>query len=185
MKEQIKKLAIQHINKLGYEGFKMAHLATELGIKKQSLSYHYPTKKDLVIELYSEIVEKEIHYVKAFFNRTNEKNEKELLNQFLLELKERYMEHSQVFFLQVITFMAPYELQNFISANYNRYLHELKTEVLTVFSQIEKSFSTEECTLAYLTILDGLLSKLVYEPNQPYEYILESNFKIFWNGIFK
>ncbi|MEC1290466.1 TetR/AcrR family transcriptional regulator [Bacillus mojavensis] len=36
----------------------MARIAKELGIRKQSLSYHYSSKKDLLMEIYPENVEK-------------------------------------------------------------------------------------------------------------------------------
>ncbi|WP_410902858.1 TetR/AcrR family transcriptional regulator [Priestia filamentosa] len=40
---KIKGIAIHHFNELGYEGTKMARIAVEAGITKQSLSYHYPS----------------------------------------------------------------------------------------------------------------------------------------------
>ncbi|MBT2289550.1 TetR/AcrR family transcriptional regulator [Paenibacillus albidus] len=38
-------------NRLGYEGTKMAQIAEEAGIRKQSIAYYYPTKKELLLEL--------------------------------------------------------------------------------------------------------------------------------------
>jgi TetR/AcrR family transcriptional regulator, biofilm operon repressor len=183
MKDQIKQAALSHLNKFGYEGVKMAHIAAEACIKKQSLSYYYASKKELVIDLYTEVVEKEIAYVESFFEVHKDLSIKEQLYQFLWELKIRTQQQAHVLFLQMTAFMAPFELKNFIASEYNKYLHAVKREVLSAFSQIKTFYSTEESTIAFLTILDGLLAKIIYEPAQPYEELLDTAFSIFWRGI--
>lgn len=183
MKDKIKEVAILHLNKFGYEGVKMAHIAAEASIKKQSLSYYYPSKRELVIELYPEVVEKEIQYVEEFFQRHKELSVKEKLYKFLSEFKVRSQQQAHVLFLQMTAYMAPFELKNFISSEYNKYLHVIKREILSAFSQIKTTYSTEESTIAFLTILEGLLAKIVYEPNQSYEELLDAAFSIFWRGI--
>ena len=57
-KEKIKRIAIKHFNQFGYEGTKMAQIAEEAGMRKQSLSYHYPTKKELLLEVYKKSFKK-------------------------------------------------------------------------------------------------------------------------------
>lgn len=126
MKDQIKEIAILHLNKFGYEGVKMAHIATEACIKKQSLSYYYPSKKELVIELYTEVVEKEIKYVEAFFQQHKDLSIKEQLYKFLSEFKVRSQQQAHVVFLQMTAYMAPFELKNFVASEYNKYLHVVK-----------------------------------------------------------
>lgn len=183
MKDQIKQVAILHLNKFGYEGVKMAHIAADLGIKKQSLSYYYPSKKELVMELYTEVVEKEIQYVEGFFKMHKDLAVKDQLYRFLQELKVRFEQQAHVIFLQMTAFMAPFELQNFVKSRYHNYVHVLKKEFLSIFGQTQTSCSKEECSLAFLSIFDGLLAKLLYEPSQSFEEVLDATFTIFWRGI--
>lgn len=72
-KDRIKEIAIQHFNRFGYEGVRMAQIAEDAGIRKQSLSYHFPTKKDLLVELYGEVVEEEISFVRRYFRYSGKK----------------------------------------------------------------------------------------------------------------
>lgn len=157
----------------------MAHIATELGIKKQSLSYHYPSKKELVMELYTEVIAQEIEYVEHFFRQEKELPVKDQLYTFLQQLKVRVQQQPNVTFLQITAFMVPFALQNFIVSKYHTYLHVVKQEILLVFSQLETNCSKEECTIAFLAIFDGLLTKLVYEPSQSFEEVLDAAFSIF------
>lgn len=183
MKEKIKQVAILHFNKLGYEGVKMAHIATEVGIKKQSLSYYYPSKKKLVMELYTEVITEEIAYIKNFFQQHKELPAKEQLYTFLQELMVRFQQQPNEVFLQITAYLVPFELQNFIKSEYHKYLHVLKQEILSTFSPLQTNCSKVECTIAYLTIFDGLLTKLIYEPSQSFEEVLDATFSIFWRGI--
>lgn len=183
MKDQIKQVAIQHFNKFGYEGLKMAHIATDLGIKKQSLSYHFPTKQHLLKELYAEVVEQEIAYVEYFFEDVRAVQPKEQLYLFLKEMQIRFLKQPNVAFLQITSFMAPFELKSFIDSKLQTYLYVLKRELLSVFKRIESTFTKEKCTLAFLVVYDGLLTKLIYEPTQPFDEVLEATFSIFWNGM--
>ncbi|GJM73685.1 hypothetical protein HMSSN036_59010 [Paenibacillus macerans] len=67
IREKIKEIAIQHFNRYGYEGTRMAQIAEETGIRKQSLSYHFSSKKELLLELYEEAVRNEIEFVRHYF----------------------------------------------------------------------------------------------------------------------
>lgn len=183
MKEKIKEAAIQHFNKLGYEGVKMAHIAAEVGLKKQSITYYYSSKKMLAMALYEEVVQQEIDYIQNFFQINRQLPAKEQLRGFLLDLKIRFQQSPRVTFLQILTMLVPYDMQSFIESRYHSYLHILKQEILAVFATERFLLMKEQCTVAYLTLFEGLLMKLVHGSIQAFDDIVDSTFAIFWRGI--
>lgn len=179
-KDRIKEIAIQHFNRFGYEGVRMAQIAEDAGIRKQSLSYHFPTKKDLLVELYGEVVEEEISFVRRYFLTNEDMPWTERLYQFLLEHKERFLTQPNVHFMFVLSFLPPIELHEFAPFQYRRYLTVLKEEATSLFARDQAvRMPPDECTIAYMTLMDGLDVQLVYETAQTYDQAL----KIGWNAL--
>jgi len=52
MKERIKKSAIRQFYKKGYFGTGMSTIAGATGIRKSSIYYHYPTKEDILLDIF-------------------------------------------------------------------------------------------------------------------------------------
>nr|WP_154896225.1 TetR/AcrR family transcriptional regulator [Paenibacillus xylanexedens] len=183
-KQRIKDIAIQHFNRLGYEGTKMAQIAEEAGIRKQSLAYHYPTKKALLLELYEEVVQEEQQFVIEFFLEANKLPLEQQLYNFLLDHKNRFLTHPNVAFMYILSFITPLEVHDFVLAQYRTYLGTLKAELAAVFAKHENiRLNPEEATVAYVTLLDGLDVQLVYETRQSYEHALAIAWNVFWTGI--
>lgn len=182
-KDKIKNVAIRQMNELGYEGVKMAHIAKELGIRKQSLAYHFSSKKDLLIEAYTEVVEEEIAFVHQFFKSREDDDAKVQLYDFLKEMQVRFHAKSNVAFLQAMSFRAPLEVDDFISAKYLLFLHAIKSEVTQIFKKANVAYKAEECMIGFITLFDGLTIQLVYETKQSFERSLETSFAIFWRGL--
>ncbi|WP_019909039.1 TetR/AcrR family transcriptional regulator [Paenibacillus sp. HW567] len=179
-KDRIKEIAVQHFNRYGYEGVRMAQIAEDAGIRKQSLSYHFSTKKALLEELYEEVVEEEISFVRSYFVSRSGLAWEEQLYQFLVEHKNRFVAHPNVHFMFVISFLTPTEVNDFVVVQYQRYLAILREEVDLLFAQGQSTrIPPEECTVAYMTLLDGLDVQLVYETLESYERAL----KIGWNVL--
>lgn len=184
-KKRIKEIAIQHFNRLGYEGAKMAQIAEEAGIRKQSLAYHYPSKKALLLEVYEEVVQQEQQFVRHFFGSPIARDTLEQqLHAFLIEHKNRFLTHPNVAFMFVLSFITPLEVHDFVLAQYRMYLGTLKEELTALFAN-HKGIrpSPEEATLAFVTLMDGLDVQLVYETRQSYEQALAITWNVFWAGI--
>ncbi|KMY50940.1 TetR/AcrR family transcriptional regulator [Peribacillus loiseleuriae] len=182
-KEKIKKIAIKHFNQYGYEGTKMAQIAEDAGMRKQSLSYHYSTKKDLFFELYKEVIEEEQAFINHYFEvHVEELLEVQLYN-LLTEHKNRFLTNPNVTFLYMFSFFSPLEAYEFISSQYGIYLGTLKEAINACFAKHTFRRSSEECTIAFVTLLDGLDIQLVYVPNHMYEKVQQITWDIFWNGI--
>lgn len=183
-KDKIKEIAIQHFNRYGYEGVRMAQIAEEAGIRKQSLSYHFPTKKALLTDLYEEVVEEEISFVRSYFMSRSGLAWEEQLYQFLVEHKNRFVAQPNVHFMFVISFLMPTEVNDLLLAQFLRYLAVLREEVNLVFAQSQSTrIPPEECTVAYMTLLDGLDVQLVYETPESYERALKISWNVLLHGI--
>ncbi|MDX8046491.1 TetR/AcrR family transcriptional regulator [Gracilibacillus sp. S3-1-1] len=182
-KEEIKHVAVKHFNAYGYEGVKMAHIAEELGIRKQSLSYHYPSKKELLMDAFSSAVEEENQFIRTFFNEITEKTAKESLYQFLKETQLRFYSKPNAVFLQEMSYKAPVDLIDITIAKYHTYMHVLKQEISNVLERAEIKYNLSDCVTGFITLLDGLITQLVYENMKAYEHALNISFDIFWRGI--
>ncbi|KAB2335122.1 TetR/AcrR family transcriptional regulator [Bacillus mesophilum] len=183
IKKKIQQVAIKHFYEYGYEGAKMAQIAKDLDIKKQSLSYHFNTKRDLFIEVYSKVIEEEILYIQNFFKNQSNISPKEKLLSYLKEITLRTHVKPNTAFLQRTSYSAPLEIEAFVATQYLTYFYTLKNEVRKVFEEETFSYSSDDCTLGYITLFDGLIVHLLYNTNQSLEYSLDVSFNIFWNGI--
>ncbi len=78
-----------------------------------------------------------------------------------------------------MSFKAPAEVSDFISAQYLLYLHTLKEQVANVFKESDVNCPPEKCAIGFITLYDGLNIQLVYENKQSFERSLEISFDIF------
>jgi TetR/AcrR family transcriptional regulator, biofilm operon repressor len=182
-KDNIKQVAITHFYKFGYEGVKMAKIAEDVGIRKQSLAYHYPSKRELFTEIYQEVIEDEQKFIHEYFNHTEEQGTKEILYQFLVLVKLRAYDKISSKFLQSISYSTPLEMESFITAHYFLYLGQLKNEIRRLFEKTTFHFTTDECIAGFIVLYDGLITHLLYNTRQSFEYSLNTTFDVFWRGI--
>lgn len=182
-KDNIKQVAINHFYKFGYEGVKMAKIAEDVGIRKQSIAYHYPSKRELFTEIYQEVIEEEQQFIHSYFNDSEESDIKKILYQFLVQVKLRAYEKISSKFLQSISYSTPLEIESFITAHYFLYLDQLKNEIRRLFDQETFRFTTDECIVSFIVLYDGLITHLLYNTRQSFEYSLDTAFNVFWSGI--
>ncbi|NGZ76482.1 TetR/AcrR family transcriptional regulator [Saccharibacillus alkalitolerans] len=183
-REKIKEVAILHFNRYGYEGAKMSQIAEEAGIRKQSMAYHFSSKKELLTELYGEIVEEEIAFVRRYFAESADAAWEDRLHGFLVEHKNRFLTSPNVNLMFVFSFTTPIEVHDYVLTQYRRYLAALKEEATALFSAAAVgSLPPEACTVAYVTMLDGLDVQLVYETKHAYEQTLSIVWNLFLTGI--
>lgn len=162
----------------------MSQIAEKAGIRKQSMSYHFAGKKELLTELYGEVVEEEISFVRNFFGEASGKAWEDRLHAYLIEHKNRYLTRPGMHLMFVFSFTTPLEVRDFVLAEYRRYLAVLKSELTALFAEAKVgNLPPEECMVACMTMMDGLDIQLVYETRQAYDQTLAIAWKVFLTGI--
>jgi len=181
----IKKVAIEHFKQFGYHGVRMARIAEDAGIRKQTLAYYFSSKMKLFEEIYSNVVEEEILFLHNFFSSSSKvPNWEEPLYQFLIQHKDRFINNANANFMFTTSFLPPVEAYEFVLDKYRGYLSVLKERACQLFAQDHRlKLAPEECVQVYVTLLDGLDVQLVYEDTNLYEHALKSGWNVFLRGV--
>ncbi|MBP2643060.1 MAG: DNA-binding transcriptional repressor AcrR [Firmicutes bacterium] len=178
------KIAVRHFLQFGYEGTKLSHIAQEAGMRKQSLYFHFRNKDDLFLQVNIIIVEEEIEFLQSFFCKNLSLSLEDTLYALLLEYKSRYLDRDNNGFMFLLTFIPPAQLQNSFLQNYHLFL--------TYFRKLLKSKFLEEPNLrinpddgptSFITLLDGLMTQLIFETPKDFDNSLRIFWDIYWNGL--
>lgn len=184
-RDKIKEVAIQHFNHYGYRGTSLSKIAAEVGIRKQSLAYHFPNKCELFQNVYKEVVEKEINFVQNYFQENQDKQLDEQLYNFLSLHKERFLSDHNATLMLTTTLQTPEGIPKDILEAPYRFIRILTETLKSCFQKESFRLSAEDCALAFVTLIDGLNIQLVYEDKERYERLQKITWDIFWSGIQK
>lgn len=182
-KEKIKAISISHFNEFGYEGTKLSQIAEEVGIRKQSLAYHFPNKRSLFQEVYKEAVEDEVQFIQQYFQQHAKEPVEQQLSHFLTEHKRRFQTNPNTKLMLTISFLVPDELYEDVIQKPYRYIDMLTATLESCFAKQTFRISAKDCALAFVALLDGLDIQLVYEDSGRYEQLQKITWDIFWKGI--
>ncbi|GIO40893.1 TetR/AcrR family transcriptional regulator [Paenibacillus apis] len=183
-RDKIKETAVEHFRQFGYHGVRMARIAEEAGIRKQTLAYHFPSKLKLFEEIYFNVVEEEILFLRHYFAANKMLHWEKQLYQLLVEHKDRFLNHGNANFMFTTAFLPPEEAYEMVLDRYRRYLMVLKEEVGELLAQARTlRLAPEACVQVYVTLLDGLDVQLVYEDTGMYEQALRNGWNVFLHGI--
>ena len=92
--------------------------AEEAGIRKQSLSYHYSTKKELFLEVYQDVVKEERLFVQSYFQAHAEEPLEHQLYNFLTEHKNRFLTNPNASFMLVLSSFTPLEVYDYVISQF-------------------------------------------------------------------
>ncbi|TDG00387.1 TetR/AcrR family transcriptional regulator [Paenibacillus piri] len=185
-REHIKKIAVGHLLQFGYEGTKLADIAGDAGIKKQSMYAHFKDKNELVIEIYEEATRQEMAFLTAFFDRNRGKPMRELLNTFILKMKDRYSDNQNVKLMFLLAFIPPESLQQLFISLYKIYLHHLLHLLELGFDNDPTvEAASGKAALAVHTVYDGLTAKLIFDSPEQFVDAAEVTFTLLWEGIIR
>ncbi|MEF3306323.1 TetR/AcrR family transcriptional regulator [Paenibacillus sp. GYB003] len=183
-REEIKKVAVGHLLQYGFEGTKLADIADEVGIKKQSMYAHFASKKELVVEIHEEATKQEIAFLTSFFDEHRGMPLRELLNRFVLEMKDRYAHNRNVKLMFLMAFMPPEPLQELFLTMYELYSHHLLHLLELAFRHdATVSADPKQGALAIHTIYEGLAAKLIFGSPDYFVQASEATFDLLWKGL--
>lgn len=183
-REEIKKIAVSHLLQYGFEGTKLAEIADEVGIKKQSMYAHFASKKELVIEIHEEATKQEIAFLTSFFDEHRGVPLRKLLDQFVEEMKDRYSDNQNVKLMFLMAFMPPEQLQDLFITMYELYSHHL-LHLLELASRGDSTIHVDpkDCALAVHTIFEGLSAKLIFGHADYFIQVSNTTFTLLWQGL--
>jgi len=160
----IRKSALRCFSIHGYEGTSLSMITDELGMKKQSVYAHYKSKEDIFMSVLDSVLEEEVDFLREYFGGDFE-NAAECFDGFITKVKERSLSEKEgnIMFILRTSYMPPEKMRGEVSAKPHTYWEELEEMVRRV---LKGSFADRDelqsRTLAVTTLIDGLLSALLY-----------------------
>ncbi|WP_368297993.1 TetR/AcrR family transcriptional regulator [Cytobacillus firmus] len=186
---QIKEVSLKHFATNGYEGASLAHIAEDVGIKKQSIYTHFKGKDELFLQLCSDASENEIRFVINFIEINKTRPLKELLYDFLLQSIDRYEKNVSNKFWIRTAFFPPNHLNELVMIMVNQYLDELEALFIPIIKnamaegEINLTIGEERATVAFLGVLDGILVEMVYGGPKRLKKRLDASWGVYWLGL--
>lgn len=184
-KKKIKEVAIRHFIEYGYEGTKLAQIAEDVGIRRQTLPYHFATKKILFTEIFKDAVNDEISFIKNYFQSIEHDDVHQVLSEFLTLHKKRFSHNLNTQLMQRVMFLVPTEIYLELIQKPYHYVDALTELLEGLFAKGTFRVTSKECALAFVTLLDGLDILLIYEDEEKYDQLQKISWDIFWTGIQK
>ena len=164
--DKLKKVALTQFGLHGYDGASLSLIATEVGMKKQSIYAHFKSKEDLFLSTYSDSIALEFDFIHRFIEEHQSDSLKDLLHGFLRRSLERYTESNNTSFFLRTSFFPPLQLEQLVKDGTNVYVAELEAIFLKVFHEkqetLREGLSAESASLSFLTMMDGLLVEMLY-----------------------
>lgn len=182
---KIKKAALFHFANSGYEGTSLSVIASEVGIKKQSIYTHFANKDELFLTIMNEVLNHEKSFIKDYFTENEPLNLELTLYQFLQGYKERYELHADTKFLLRMGFLPPTHLHEQVLVSLYKYFDEMEEMLIEFFNDKRNEISTSvnEAVIAFIGLSDSVLVELLYSGNERFQRRLQACWKIYWQGI--
>lgn len=188
---QIKNVALNHFRDKGYEGTSMAHIADDVGIKKQSIYTHFKGKDELFLQVCSDVFEAELEFVLNYIDSNKTQPIEEFLFNFLLLYKDRYEKNNATKFWLRISFFPPTHLYEQVIKYLYYYLDKVEIHLLLVIERamvegdISSTIDAKRATSAFLGVLDGVLVEMLYGGSERLMKRLDASWYLFWRGLTK
>lgn len=189
--DQLKQAALNRFAEHGFDGTSMAHIADDVGIKKQSIYTHFKGKDQMFLQVFSDVVESEIESVTAFIELNKARPIQEFLYDFLLYHRERNDQNAATKFWLRISFFPPAHLYDEVMGKVYAYLDKLEElleplmEAAQKEGELSKGIDAKEATAAFLGVLDGVFVEMLYGGPDRTDRRLEASWHFYWRGIAK
>lgn len=186
---RIKEVALTHFANNGYEGASLADIATEVGIKKQSIYTHFRGKNELFLEVFKDVLSKELEFIKQYFDHYKNAPLNDFLYRFLMKCMVRYDQHDNTKFFLRMVFFPPSHLQSDVATGGNYYIEKIEEWLIPVFQKagLENSMSTsvnsETATAAFTAVLDGMFVEMLFGGTERSLRRIEASWFVYWQGI--
>ena len=187
--DQLKDVALHHFATHGYDGASLANIASEVGIKKQSIYTYFKGKDELFLQIFEDTCTQEISIVKNDMEQMDKKSLKSILYTFLEQTIDRFHQRDSTKFMLRNAFLPPVHLHEEVINEMYRYLDQLQVLFLPIFQEaiekgeIRKTINADMATTAFIGVMDSLYVEMLYGNAQRLQKRFDASWSIFWEGI--
>lgn len=187
--DQLKKAAQNRFAEYGYDGTSMAHIAEDVGIKKQSIYTHFKGKDELFLQVFSDAADKEWASIEEFIQHNKSLQIERFLHGFLLHHKERFEQNTDTKFWLRNSFFPPAHLYGDVMDKVYTYLDDLEKLLEPILrraaaeGELSADIDTKSATNAFLGILDSVFVEMLYGGPERLEKRLAASWHFYWRGI--
>ncbi|SFE70138.1 TetR/AcrR family transcriptional regulator [Alteribacillus iranensis] len=188
--QEIKKYALALFIEKGFEGASLTDIGNKVGIKKQSIYFHYKNKDDLFLQIVKGTVMEELESLNRFFeDSSTDKSLHDHLLHYIYHVKNRYEDpdDKKIKFLIRVMFSPPHHLKDTVMSYIMIFYRRLEQIVLSLYRNHEEEIrvDAEDGALSFMNFIDGLMTELVYVNSQSFQKRLSVCWDIYWWGIKK
>lgn len=186
---QIKEVSLRHFAQSGYEGASLAHIADDVGIKKQSIYTHFKGKDELFLQICKDAYENELKSVIHFKESNPNQPIKEFLFNFLLHCIERYEKFDSTKFMIRTAFFPPIHLNDQVMKYVYKYLDNVEELFLPIIEkamkegEISSTIDEHRATAAFMGVLDGIFVEMLYGGPERLQKRLDASWYLYWRGL--
>lgn len=192
-KNKIKDAAITLFSVNSYEETTLAKIAEKVGIKTPSIYAFYSNKEDLFLTALHEVFSHYYQHIQHISDSNSDDTAERKLFTILQEMHHYHLkEEEKTNFYRRYMLFPPKGLEGRVQEEFiksDRYLANLLNNIFT--SAIKKGevreIEVQSLIANFLCLMDGLFTQLFYYPRdiEEIEWRLNTNWKIYWEGISK
>ncbi|TDF91851.1 TetR/AcrR family transcriptional regulator [Paenibacillus piri] len=185
----IKKAALQHFARHGYEGTPLSDIAKEVGIKTPSLYAHFRSKEELFMKLFEDVLQEHSYRTRQLIHTLQGSTVEQMLFRILQDNCDNYMlSEEKMTFLKRVMLFPPAFLQERMHRQFLEAERALIDSLQAIFTAgihegIIKEEPVEDLVASYLCLMDGCFLQLYYYGKEPFYNRLNSIWRIYWDGI--
>ena len=187
--DKLKEVALSHFAKYGYDGASLAHIASEVGIKKQSIYTYFKGKDELFLQTFEDTCKQEILIVNNNMEQIDEKSLKSILYTFLAQTIDRFHQDDSTKFMLRNAFLPPVHLHEEVISEMNKYLDQLQMLFSPIFreaidkGEVRATINADMATTAFIAVIDSLYVEMLYGNEHRLQKRFDASWSIFWEGI--
>lgn len=187
--EKIRKIALSHFARHGYEGASLADISSEVGIKKQSIYNYFKGKDELFLAVFMDAAAREMLFTEDYLKRGSAGALEMTLYGFLDEYRKRYEQEDDTKFFLRVAFFPPAHLQKEIVDYCNDHIDRIEALLGPVFEsanskgQMHPDVSIERASAAFSAVLDGMFVEMLYGNMERSIKRLDASWHVYWRGV--
>ncbi|HHT77511.1 MAG TPA: TetR/AcrR family transcriptional regulator [Clostridiaceae bacterium] len=187
-KEKILQTALSAFSRHGYEGARMEKIATEIGINKASLYFHFSGKEEIFRVLFRRVVEKYEVELERIFSNTENLPIKERLLQICRDYLTYHYQNPEMDFWNLVYYLPPELMKSEILEATNKSKNDLikgLSEILAqgIHSKVIQELPLEPMAMSLYYLLTCISLSTEILDQKTYLSGMASCFEIYWNGI--